>query len=230
MCNTARTLRASPRLGTSATLPSYSTSVVEGSKNIPRNIPVRTRTRKQNSATSPRRNESSAGNALPRNVWRSPVRAACRASRRRLCAGRYRLGADWPLESPVATRTPSLVIVIGSCGSARPGGPPLLPPPPDVELAEVTRADERRSVLVRHHAAGVGTDLRVRGVARHRVFQVVAAVGVLRVRTSSVGASSMPGRGSGNTVMCSPSESRPSVMRSPSPSTRWMPSEYTGPV
>ena len=39
----------------------------------------------------------------------------------------------------------------------------------------------------------------------------------------------MPGRGSGNTVMCSPSERRPSVMRSPSLSTRWMPSEYTGP-
>ena len=51
---------------------------VEGSKNIPRKVPVRTSTRKQNSATSPSRNESSAGNALPRNA--RPVSRSNRVS------------------------------------------------------------------------------------------------------------------------------------------------------
>jgi hypothetical protein len=62
----------------SATLPSYSTSEVEGSKNIPRNVPVSTSTRKQNSATSPSRNESSAGKAFPRNA--RPVSRSNRVS------------------------------------------------------------------------------------------------------------------------------------------------------
>ena len=48
-------------------------------------------------------------------------------------------------------------------------------------------------------------------------------------RTSSVGASSTPGRGSGNTVSCSPGAMRSSAIRSPASSTRGIPASYTGP-